>query len=72
MYEGSNDNTSQYGFDDVDIDHQVGISEYEIVNTELHLLQGGSSCSAYNAANDGESAETCDFYYSKIFEDSAQ
>ncbi len=71
-YEESLDNASQYGFDDADIDQQVGASEYEVVSTEMHLLQGESSSNSYNAAEDGEAEEACDPYYDSNFEDSAQ
>ena len=72
MCEGSNVGTPHYGFDDADIDQQAGISEYEVVNTELHLLQGDSSSNTYSAVEDGESEETGDSYYAANFEDSAQ
>ncbi len=42
------------------------------MNTELQLLRGESSSSAYNAADDGEAVEIGDFYYSENFKDSAQ
>ncbi len=72
MYEESNDGTSHYGFDDADIDQQAGIFEYEVVNTELHLLQGESSSNSYTAVDDGEAEEAGDPYFSANFEDSAQ
>jgi hypothetical protein len=59
-YEEPNNDASQYGFDDVDMHQQSGKSEYEIVNTELHLLQGESSSSAYSTADTGEAAESSD------------
>jgi hypothetical protein len=73
-YEESFDNSAQYGFalDDADIDQQVGASEYEVVNTGMHLLQGESSSSSYNVAEDGEAEEASDHYYDSNFEDSAQ
>ncbi len=72
MYEGSNNTATQYGFDDADIDQQAGVSEYEVVNTEVHLLQGESSSNSYNAVDDGEAEEAGDSYYAANFEDSAQ
>jgi hypothetical protein len=72
MCEESNDGTPHYGFDDADIDQQAGISEYEVVNTELHLLQGESSSNAYSAVDDGGAEEAGDSYYAANFEDSAQ
>jgi hypothetical protein len=72
MCEESNEVTTHYGFDDADIDQQAGISEYEVVNTELHLLQGDSSSNTYSAVENGESEETGDSYYAANFEDSAQ
>ena len=72
MCEESNVGTPHYGFDDADIDQQAGISEYEVVNTELHLLQGDSRSNAYSAVEDGEAEETGDSYYAANFEDSAQ
>ncbi len=72
VYDGSNDGALQYGFDDADIDQQAGISEYEVVGTELHLLQGESNTDSYSAV-DGEGAEEAgDSYYVANFEDSAQ
>jgi hypothetical protein len=71
-YEDSFDNAMQYGFDDADIDQQVGASEYEVVNTEIHLLQGESSSNTYNIAEEGEAEEAGDPYYDSNFEDSAQ
>ncbi len=72
MHEGSNVNAAQYGFDDADMDQQAGIPEYEVVNTELHLLQGESGSNSYNAVDDGEAEEAVDSYYAANFEDSAQ
>jgi hypothetical protein len=72
MCEESNDGTPHYGFDDADIDQQAEISEYEVVNTELHLLQGESSSNAYSAVDDGGAEEAGDSYYAADFEDSAQ
>jgi hypothetical protein len=72
VYEESNDFASQYDFDDADIDQQSGISEYEVVNTELHLLQGESNNNSYSAVDNGEAEGAGDSYYAANFEDNAQ
>ena len=72
MCEGSSTEPNSYPLDDMLIDPQGEHSEYEVVHSEMHLLQDGAEDDMDHKESTGDINNINDTYYVENYEDNLE